>query len=54
MSTVTLEEVNNNILSLKKEVDELKEIVQKSNRQELAEKARRARLGEGNWHKLEA
>lgn len=54
MDSITLDEVNENILSLKKEVDELKEILHSSNRYDLAEKARKARKGEGKWHKLEA
>ncbi len=50
---ITLDKVNENILSIRKEVGELKEIIHASNRFELAQKARRARKGEGNWRKLE-
>ncbi len=53
MPPITLEQVNENVNSLKKEVDELKEIIRISNRKELAEKARNAKEGEGDWHELE-
>ncbi len=49
MTSVTLEQVNENINSLKKEVDELKDIIQISNREKLAKKARKAKKGEGKF-----
>ena len=52
MASVSLERVNENIQSLRKEVDELREIIQQSNRSELAKAARDARAGKGNWTSL--
>lgn len=53
MASVTLEQVNENILSLNKKMDDIMDIIHESNRNELAESARKAHRGEGNWHKLE-
>ena len=52
MTSVSLEKVNENVQSLRKEVDELKEIMQMSNRAELAQKIRDARAGKGDWTPL--
>lgn len=52
MTPVSLEKVNENVQSLRKEVDELREIMQMSNRAELAQAAKDARAGKGNWTSL--
>ena len=50
--TSTLEDLNKNVIELRKELHDLKETVQLSNRYELAQAARKARAGEGTWHPL--
>ncbi len=53
MAPITLEEVNKNLLSLQKELHELREAVHLSNRYELAQAARDAREGKETWHSLD-
>ena len=53
MDSVNIDTMKNSIISLQKELAELREAFTSANLFKLAEKARLAKKGKGNWTKLE-